>query len=94
MSASDGEKHEESKNNIRNTKKHQKTSKNIKKQKKNIKNIKKHKKTQTTTKNTQKNIKNTQKKKRVFKRIVFELPVIRKNGPAYAASGARANLCQ
>ena len=41
MSASDAEKREESKNNIRNTKKHQKTPKNIKKHKTNINNNKK-----------------------------------------------------
>ena len=41
MSSSDGEKREESKNNIRNTKKHQKTPKNIN-------NTKKHKKIRKT----------------------------------------------
>ena len=44
MSASDAEKREESKNNIRNTKKHQKTPKNIKTTKKKSQKIAKQKK--------------------------------------------------
>ena len=46
MSSSDGEKREESKNNIRNTKKHQKTPKNFKK----------HQKTSKITKNKKQKI--------------------------------------
>ena len=63
MSASDAEKREESKNNIRNTKKHQKnqtTSKNTKKRHKTPKNIKK---TQNTSKKHKKTSKKHKRKK-------------------------------
>ena len=75
MSATDGEKHEESKKRIKKTKKRQKTQNNIKKHKKIQKTQKKtSKKQKNTKKNTKTHQKNT-KEKRVFKRIVFELSV-------------------
>ena len=48
MSATDGEKREESKNNIKNAKKHQKTPKNTKHTQKHPKNTKKNTKTHKT----------------------------------------------
>ena len=88
MSSSDGEKREESKNNIRNTKKHQKTPKNIKKHKKHQTTQKKHKKHQNQKHNKIKTVLKKRKKKEkktAPKRIVFELSV-RKSGHFYYQS--------
>ena len=62
MSATDGEKREESKKKIKNTKKHQKPPKNIKKHKKHQKHPKNTKKTQKHQKSTKKHQKNTKEK--------------------------------
>ena len=71
MSASDGEKDEESKKRIKKTKKRQKTQKNIKKHKKHQKTVKKRQKNTKKHQQHTKNIKKNTKEKKGFQTNCF-----------------------